>query len=401
MISRVFQIRESSQLPFYCSPIWLFVAVWFLMLAALELQISYTTYPEIAPALLLCLSSLFFFLLGYATVHFAYSAIGRPPYGPTTYFIDSTRLRRFQTVCLAITFAILIFNWIRDGLPPLFGFFGAETFGYTEYGSLKQVFFPAVMALFLTAPLEQSRLRRCFFYIFGPLCILAYAARGTLLIMFFQFLVIFSLRTRQSKRNIYIFAFGTLCMAVSISDIIGNGRSSLGSEAVLAYLQIKRSYYDWPSAYIWLISYISTPISNLCWIVSSYRYEHPSASFLKSLLPAFWSSPSLEVGDLGSANILDGVHTYVAKYYLDFWWFGVFGINYIYGLVSGYIAAGNRLTRNYLTSAVVLGCIGFMFFSDFLTILSIVLELIFVSVGYRYFAIQCAKADWSPSRTDI
>lgn len=401
MISRIFKIRESSELPFYCSPIPLFLAVWFLMLAALELHISYTTYPEIIPALLLCLSSIFFFLLGYATVHFAYSSMGCPPYGPTTYWIDPKRFRRFQTICFAITIGIVLFNWMRYGLPPLFGFFGAETLGYTEYGSFKQLLFPAVTSLFLTASLDPSRVRRWFFYAFGPLCALVYASRGYLLIMLFQFLVVFSMRTTFTKRKIYLIAFSTLGVAVGISDIIGNGRSSIGSEALLGFLQIKRSYYDWPSAYLWFISYISTPISNLCWIVKSYRYDHPSAQFLKSLVPVFWSSPLLETGDLGSENIVDGVHTYAAKYYLDFWWFGIFGINYVYGLLSGYIAAGNRLTRNYLTSAVVLGCIGFMFFSDFLTILMIVVELIFVSVGYRYFTIQCAKADWGPSRTDM
>jgi hypothetical protein len=400
-VSGVFQIRDASQLPFYCSPIRLFLAVWFLMLAALELHISYTTYPEITPALRLCLSSLSFFLLGYATVHFAYSAIGRAPNGPTTYRIDSARLRRFQTICLVITFGIVIFNWVRDGLPPLFGFFGAETLGYTEYGSFKQLLFPAVTSLFLTAPLDPSRFRRWFLYAFGPTCALVYASRGYLLIMLFQFLVVFSMRTTLTKRKIYLIALSTLGAALGISNLIGNGRSSLGIEALLGYLQIKRSYYDWPGAYLWFISYVSTPISNLCWIVAAYRYDHPSASFLKSLVPVFWNSPSLEVGDLGSENIVDGVHTYVAKYYLDFWWFGVFGINYIYGLVSGYIAAGNRLTRNYLTSAVLLGCIGFMFFSDFLTILMIVVELIFVSVGYRYFSIQCVKADWGPSRRDV
>jgi len=361
-----------------------------MMLIAFEFHISYTSYPEIALALLLCLSSLFFFLLGYSTVHLAYLAIGGSPYGPTAYCIDQKRLRRFQTICLAIIFGILIFNWKRDGLPPVFGFFGADTLGYTEYGSLKQLLFPTVMALFLTAQLEPSRTRRWFFYAFGPLCILAYAARGALLIMLFQFLVVFSMRTTLSKKKVYLVAFSVLCAAIGISNVIGNGRSSLGSAALLGYLQIKRSYYEWPTAYIWLISYISTPISNMCWIVHAYRYNHPSASFLKSLLPSFWSSPSLEVGDLGSDNIVDGVHTYLAKYYLDFWWLGVFGVNYIWGLVFGYINTGNRLTRHYLTSAVLLGCIGFMFFSDFLTMLLIVVELFLLSVGNRYFTVQYA-----------
>ena len=153
-------------------------------------------------------------------------------------------------------------------------------------------------------------------------------------------------------------------------------------------MQIRRTYYSWPTAYLWLISYVSSPISNLCWILRSYRYDHPSASFLHSLVPGFWNSPTLEAGDLGNDNIVDGVHTYLAKYYLDLWWFGIFGINYILGLISGYISAGQRLSRNYLSSSVVLGCIGFIFFADFLTFLLIIIELIFLCVGHRYFTIQ-------------
>ncbi len=78
---------------------------------------------------------------------------------------------------------------------------------------------------------------------------------------------------------------------------------------------------------------------------------------------------------MGSENIIDGVHTYIAKYYLDLWVFGIFIINYVWGLISGYISAGNRSVADYLSSAVLLGCIGFMFFSDFLTILMIILQL--------------------------
>ena len=399
MVSRIFRIRESSELPFYCSPIRLFLAVWLMMLLAFELHISYTSYPEISTAILLFISALLSFLLGYGTVHFAYSAIGRQPLGGTVYGIDQTRLRRFQLICFAVTATIAVLNWRHDGLPPIFGFFGADTSMYAEYGSLKQVLFPAFMALFVSAPLDQSRLRRWFLYAFGPLCGLAYASRGYLLIMLFQFLVMFSLRTPLSKRKIYLFALSTLCVAIILVDLIGNGRSSYGSAALLGYMQIKRAYYDLPTAYLWMASYISSPISNLCWIVHSYHYDHPSASFLYSLVPASWTPPNLESGDLGSANIVDGVHTYIAKYYLDFWWFGVFGINYIWGLISAYMSAGNRLSRNYLTSAVLLSCLGFIFFADFLTFLIIWVELMLLGFGHRYFTIQYSGAEKVPAAT--
>ena len=137
-------------------------------------------------------------------------------------------------------------------------------------------------------------------------------------------------------------------------------------------------------AAIWVISYVASPFSNMCWIVHSYRYDHPTATFLGTLLPTFWSPPPLEAGDLGSSSIIDGVHTYLAKYYLDLSYFGIFLINYTWGLISGYLADRNRLTRKPLTSAVLLSAIAFIFFADYLTYLSIVMELLVLYFLQRY-----------------
>jgi hypothetical protein len=365
-----------------------------MMLAAFQLKVSYTSYPDISLAFVLFAISATSFMIGYGTVSFAYFAVGGPPIGAEEYEIDVKRLRRFQLVALTVTVIICIFNWRKYGLPPLFGFFGADTYIYATYGSLKQVLFPAFMALSITAPLDPSRGRKWFFFALGPICASAYASRGYLLIMLFQILAMFSLRTPLSKRKIYLIALTTLCLAITISNVFGNNRMSSGSEALLRYMQIKRAYYDWPTSYLWMVSYISSPISNLCWIVRSYHYDHPSASFLYSLLPgSLGSSSGLEAGDLGSDNIVDGVHTYIAKYYLDLWWFGVFAINYVWGLISGYISAGNRLSRNYLISAVLLSCMGFIFFADFLSFLIILIELAVLAFGQRYFVHEYSAAD--------
>jgi hypothetical protein len=388
LTSRVFQVRDLSQLPFYCKPVSLFIGVWLLMLAAFELHISYTSYPDLSVALMLFAASVASFFIGYATIHAANLAVGYIPLGNSQYQIDITRLRRFHLLMIVIVLGIMIMNWRLHGLPPLFGFFGADTLDYMEYGSLRQILFPCILLIFVSAPLEISLLRRGGLFLFSPICLLIYASRGLLLIMMFQALVVFSLRTSLSKRKIYLVATSTLCLGLFASDLIGNGRNSLGSAALLGYMQIKRAYYDWPTAYLWVAAYISTPISNLCWIVRVYAYNHPSFSFLYSALPGFWTSKSLEVSDLGSDMIIDGVHTYISKYYLDFWFFGVFGINYVWGLIAAYLNAGDRLTRKYLPSAVLLGCLGFIFFSDFLSILYILVEFSAISVAQRYFTIE-------------
>lgn len=369
------EVRNSSDLPFYCRPLSLFVAVWALMLGAFEFHISYTTYPDVSVALVLFTVSFVSLLAGYATVWTGLQAIGFQPRGAAHYRIDLARLRRFYLAAVVVSLAIMLMNLKLFGLPPIFGLLGADTLDYQEYGSLRQVLFTAVLTLFVSAPLETSAWRRWSLYLFAPMCLLIYGSRGYLLIMLFQALVVFSLRTSLSKTKIYLVALSTLVLAVFASNLIGNNRSSLGADAMLGALQIKHAYYDWPAAYLWVISYVSTPISNMCWIVRVYHYHGPSWSFLSSALPGFWSSKPLEWGDLGSDMIIDGVHTYLAKYYLDFWGFGIAGVNYMWGLISAFISAGDRLTRNYLISAVLLGCIGFMFFADFLSILIILMEL--------------------------
>ncbi|NYF78214.1 hypothetical protein [Granulicella arctica] len=390
--SRIFQIRNQSQLPLYCRPLSLFVAVWLLMLAAFQLHISYTSYPDISVALGLFVASLFSFLFGYATLRTAYFSIGHVPSGFSHYQIDVTRLRRFHLLLLGIIVAIMVMNWRLHGLPPLFGFFGADTLDYMEYGSLRQILFPAILLLFVTAPLETSLFRKGCLFLFAPACLLIYVSRGLMLIMFFQALIVFSMRTSLSKRMIYVVAIVTLASGLMVSDFIGNGRNSLGSAALLGYMQIKSAYYDWPTAYIWMASYVSTPISNMCWIIHVYPYEHPSFSFLYSALPGFWTSKPIEVADLGSDMIVDGVHTYIAKYFLDFWFFGIFGINYLWGVIAAYISAGDRLTRKYLTSAVLLGCLGFIFFADFLSILYILIELVAITLAQSYFTIEVDRS---------
>ena len=167
MFSPIFKIRERSELPFYCKPLWLFISVWLLMLASFQIRISYTSYPDLSLALIIFGCSLVSFLIGFATVRFAYLAVGYTPLGANHYQIDVTRLRRFHLATFGTAIAIIVMNWKLYGLPPVFGFFGIETLSYMDYGSLRQVLFPAIMALFVSAPLESSAIRRWFLYIFA------------------------------------------------------------------------------------------------------------------------------------------------------------------------------------------------------------------------------------------
>ena len=372
----VFRIRDSAVVPFYCNPLHLFFAEWVLMLVTFSLRISFASFPDGSVALGLCLIASLSFLAGYMTLRLSYVARNYYPVGVSEYYeIRLNRLRMSQLCGVLLVVGIIMMNWVRFGLPPLFGALGANTLSYQEYGSLRQPMFAAILIIFITAPMETSSWRRWALYLFSPGCFLLYGSRGYLLIMLFQALAVFSLRTSQSRLRIYGIALATLTIAVFASNLIGNSRNSLGVDALLGFLQIKQKYHTWPPAYLWVISYVATPFSNMCWIVHAPYHQH-AITFFYSLFPGELAVKSTEMtADLGSEKILDGVHTYMAKYFLDFWYFGIVGINYVWGLIAGALRAGNRLTRNFLLSGVLLACMGFMFFTDFLTILIIVLEM--------------------------
>lgn len=386
--TKLWHLRNPKDIPFYCSPIHLFFVEWALMLSTLLLKISYLSFPDPSVGLFLFALAVISFMAGFWTLSLAYKASRYSPVKSEVYSVNVVRLRRIHLAALVLAVSIMLMNLDLYGLPPIFGFAGFDTLTYQEYGSLRQPLFTAVLLLFVSAPLETSLWRRWALYLFSPACFLIYASRGYLLIMLFQALAVFSLRTHLSKKKIYAIAGVTFAVAILASNVIGNGRNSLGVDALLGYLQIKPEFYDWPAAYLWLVSYISTPISNMCWMIRVYSYEHPSWNFLYSTLPGFLAPVNIDAApDYGSEKIIDGVHTYMAKYFIDFWYFGIIGINYFWGLISAFLSTGNRITRSFLPSAVILGCMAFMFFTDFLTILIILLELACMIVIQRFVTI--------------
>lgn len=380
ILSEAMLYRGKSDLPIFCRPIPLFIAMWIIMLGSLQMHVTDFAYPDISLAVGLFALSLASLLVGCLVTRLVLSYDTRPFHWNEAYRIDLKLLRRAEWCLTAIIMIIVLANFAAYGLPPLFSLLGATTLSYVEYGKLKQVLNAATMALTVAASLETSRFRKTALYAFTFLSMAAYATRGFTLVMLAQAFFVFCLRTRTSKKKLYIVAVSTVFAAVLISNLIGNGRAESTTEAFVAFFGISDTYAKWPMATLWMLSYISTPVSNLCWIVHSYHYTHPTATFLTTLVPAFWAPPALENNYLGSPFIIDGVHTYLAKYYLDLWYFGIILINLVWGIIATILTRRGRLVKCSLTSSVLLAAIVFIFYADFLTFLSIAMELIALAV---------------------
>jgi oligosaccharide repeat unit polymerase len=366
-----YRARPLAELPFYCHPLYLFLTVWAVMLGSLEVQVSESTYPGRSMGFILFFVSLLSLLAGVGTVRLANYGKTESPI-TLAYRIDSTRLWRINWILFICIVPIFVFNCLSFGAPPALGFFGVSTVVYIEYGRFKQVLFPLAMALFVNSSFEESRVRRWFWRFSSLGILLAYVARGPILMAVAQSLVLYSIRTSVSKRKIYVRAIIVLLMALVAMDVIGDNRTS--KDVFFSYLEIKNDFRDWPMAILWPVAYFSIPISNMCWIVKNAHFHAPTFSFLYQLLPAFWWPTSPHQAALSDPHLIDGVHTYLANYFLDFSWAGIVGCNFAIGLVAGFLTCRERISRKFMSSPVVLSGIGFIFFWDFFTTLSTVLE---------------------------
>jgi oligosaccharide repeat unit polymerase len=381
-LSKIFVVRRPSSLPFYCNPIGLFLATWVLMLVCFQFQVSYVSYPHFSLAFLIFAISFISFLLGHISVRLLSTLTKRANHS-MHYQIDMRRLRRFSHFLGGGALILIVINLVTSGIPPLFGFFGFDTMNYMFYGKLRQLLFPLLVTLFVNSLLETSRIRKLFYCSFAFFFLLCYVARGSIMIMLLQALIVFSVRTSIPKSKIYLIAICGAIGAAFLVDIIGSNRT--GDLGFFLYMQIKTEFQQWPTIYTWIISYISTPLSNLCWLVNTAHFDHVTWSFAYQLMPHFWEPIDPHLDIIETSKLIDGVHTYLSGYFLDFSYFGIALINLVVGMVSGYCSSAERISRKFLACSVFLSSIGFMFFTDFFLYLQTFIEIGIQCLAQWYF----------------
>jgi oligosaccharide repeat unit polymerase len=370
--------RPRRELPIYCNPVALFLAVWILMLACLSVHVSYVIYPDIGIPFLIFFVSAGSMLLGY----FASTAIlERDTLQDEVidYVLDVTRLWRMNLLFCAFALVLIGFNWYTSGPPPAIG----DPTTYLTYGNLKQILFPLLTCIAVNATLDPLRLRRYLLIAFALSILAIYLARGILLITFLQMFFFFSLKSGMSRRKQYLLALGALVFAIIGVTTIGNLRTA--HDIFIEFLQIREKYSDWPMAFLWVVSYISIPFSNLCWMVAHGPSHGPTFAFLYSMLPSFMTPSDPYADVFGSMNIIDGASTYLLAWALDFSYLGIYFANLLIGIGCGWLAM-RAYPRNVLILAIFLTSISVLFFSNTFFLLSTALQVVFqVFVARRCF----------------
>lgn len=352
------------------------------MLASVRFRITEVSYPDFSLPILICLASVVSFLIGYSVVRIICwnSTNSRVT---NFYQIDISRLRKFNFVLACSALSIIAFNLFTSGIPPFLAFFGFAAKSSYDYGRLKQLLIPILMALFVDAFLDCSRRRKIFYALFAFIWLMFYLARGGILLMLFQALIVLSIRTSLPKKKIYFVAAAGVGLAGAFFGILGSYRTS--DAILMAGMHIKTEFWHWPTIYVWIISYLSAPLSNLCWYVRTAQFDHITWSFAYTLLPAFWYPPGVHNDISQTTNIVDGVSTYLANYFLDFSYVGIVLVNILIGMISGFASVANRISRKFLFWSVFLSCIGFMFFWDFFASLEMLILLGIQAHAHRYF----------------
>jgi oligosaccharide repeat unit polymerase len=391
------RIRHLSQLPFFCHPVHLFVTSWILMLATLEIQVSWSTFPDRSLGFSVFFVSVATMLLGFLSVRRSNNSSDEPRI--PGYFVRTEPLRKSILVLGLLTAALVVFNYVSFGLPPIASFFGFSTLDYQEYGRFKQALEPITCALFLNSLLEPSRWRRWFWSAVALGVMLAYVLRGPLLMALIEAVILASIRSSASKRKIYFRAAAVLLIALTMINVVGNYRTP--QQIFLDFMEIKPEFRSWPMALLWPITYISVPVSNLCWIIHGAHFTEPTLSFLYPVLPSFWAPDNPHEAPLSDSHIIDGVHTYLANYFLDFSWIGIAVANFALGLLSGFLVNKERISRYPLLSPVLLAAMSLIFFWDFFVYLPTLGQLGIQAIVQRLCIVSVRPARESATQAGL
>ena len=359
--------RPRRELPLYCHPIVLFLAIWVLMLACLSFHVSYVIYPYLGIPFLIFLVSVGSLLLGYlaSTAMLERNTLQDEA---TSYVIDVTRLWRINLMFCAFALALIGLNWIIAGPPPAIG----DPSSYLTYGNLKQILFPLLTCVAVNATLDPSRLRRYVFIVFGLGWLACYVARGIMLVTFLQMFFLFSLRSSMNRKKQYLLFLGAVAIGIAGMTIIGNLRTA--HDIFLAFLQIRDRYSEWPMAFLWPAAYISIPFSNLCWMVAHGSSHGPTFAFLYSLFPSFMAPADPYADVYGGMSIIDGASTYLQAWTLDFSYLGIYFANLLVGIGCGWLVM-RAYPRHSLILAIFLTSMTLLFFTDMFFLLSTVIQV--------------------------
>ncbi|WP_456460217.1 O-antigen polymerase [Desulfurobacterium sp.] len=377
------------------NPFVLFVLVWLLMLITYFLQISCFMVPKYTLLFLVFFISVLCFLFGYLFCRIIFeisdfnicrnlikSQSGKVRVNRL--IVSSIKLRLVYIILFIIIFLIVFLNFIMFGNPPILGFFGKRVaFNYSTYGRFKGILFPTLSVLFLISIFDRNKLLSTCIKLFVMLIFVIYVTRGFIISTLIQYIFLRILLDRKIKiRTTFKYAFLLLIAILFIMSMIGNYRT--GNEIFKEVMEIKKEFYDWPAALLWVIGYISFPLVNLeAFICKSDHFFYGKIT-LQNLLPAFINILPTNFYSFYRnllPNQFNTVSTYLGNVYLDFGFWGIIFINICLGMTA-YIFY-RKAYENVVLTSVFYSALLLIFFSNYFFYFPFFFESVLAVLIYR------------------
>jgi hypothetical protein len=363
-------------------PFALFVS-WFVSIFFLGFGVSDFTYPHLDNAIQVA----FWAILSFSIPYYLITSLGpRGNHSPARPInLSAKKVSQFNSTLSVLLLALLIVNIHLDGAPPLLGLMGIEALGYKEWGRGKSFAMALATTLFLTSTFESKKRVSIVLKIFAVSIILMYLARGTVMRVFVQYvLLIMLLHGFRVKHVILIFA--VIVGGSFFMEFIGSLRS--GNNLLKWYFSVSREYYQSNPVFLWMSLYFSQPLSNLMWMIETEVRLDIGFSFLYRALPPIISLNLVEykVSDL-SHLVIDNASTYLSSAVISMGYYGVIVYNCIWGLVFGSYRLFLK-ESNIVLDAIMISVLYFAFFADFLFFFATVGQLLLVLLFLRHSHLQ-------------
>jgi len=359
-----YAIPNISRFPFFLRPGYLFLSIWIIILFLYSFGISYSFYPYWTTLLFLCIFCLSVFFSGYLTIYILSKIKCRGDATVNVLHVKEGSVGKVDLLLFVLSAIVVIYNYYKFGLPPIVDVLGFESSNYHEYGKFRGVLTPILSSIFLISSFENKVYKNIFFKSYSLLVLICYINRGPLLMMVFQWFALMVILKPQCLKMSFRYCVAFLVFVTFAMQVLGEIRS--GTDVFLNYLQIKDSYHEWNIGILWIMSYVTQPVSNFLWISTSYNFDGWSCYSFYRILPAFMQPNVNGLEYLqGNSNIIDNVHFYLMYIFADYWWAGVILYNYVLGILAGIIEYSLIVFNNPLVYVIFLSAIALIFFVDY------------------------------------
>jgi len=296
---------------------------------------------------------------------------------------------------------ILIESIYSKGFPLVWKIMGIQkgysSFGIpTVHGFVNSLAWVIAMCAFIHV-LDQKNNRKRMIRIIVALCFVyvMLLARQTLVTGFVQLFAIYLLKRKVPVWRLLLMAVAS----VLLCGLVGNIRT--GADHFRMVARMNTEIPDIFLGFYWVYLYVVTPVGNINSLVNTNMIFSNGLVMARSLLPTmlmgiFFGANRFAYHDF-LVNKAFNVSGFLLVPYLDFGFYGVFGMTSLYGVVGYFTWRAYRRGRNNADAtmqyAVYFQIAAMSFFVNMFTMLPIIIQFVYIKLFFRFDLITLKSYD--------